>query len=109
MIPSTTLLPRSNCQRGRCSSNRYSCLVAEPRQPTSGARQPSILIGRVSSRTTITSYGLSPIYQDSIAQSAELWGGLGMRYGIDLFQTLRFTPGVVFGLSAISSAIGQEA
>ena len=54
-------------------------------------------------------YGLSPIYQDSIAQSAELWGGLGMRYGIDLFQTLRFTPGVVFGLSAISSAIGQEA
>ncbi len=54
-------------------------------------------------------YRLSPIYQDGIAQSAELWGGLGVRYGVDLFQTLRVTPGFVFGLSAISNAIGQEA
>ena len=49
------------------------------------------------------------IYSDSISNSAELWGGAAFHYGVNLFDKLLFTPGLVFGLSAISSPIGQEA
>lgn len=49
------------------------------------------------------------VYSDALAHSAELWGGVSFRHqGIALFDTVRISPGVVFGLSAISSPIGQE-
>ena len=44
-----------------------------------------------------------------VAHSAELWGGVSLRHeGLPLFDMLRISPGFVFGLSAISSPIGQE-
>jgi len=48
-------------------------------------------------------------YANSVIQSAELWGGVSFRHqGIALFDTVQISPGFVFGLSAISSPIGQE-
>jgi hypothetical protein len=48
-------------------------------------------------------------YSDGLMHSAELWGGVSFRHqGIALFDTVRISPGFVFGLSAISSPIGQE-
>ena len=42
--------------------------------------------------------------------SAELWGGVSFRHqGVALFDTVRISPGFVFGLSAVSNPIGQEA
>jgi hypothetical protein len=49
-------------------------------------------------------------YSDSLLQSLEVWGGASFRYeGVELFDTVRIAPGFVFGLSAVSSPIGQEA
>ena len=49
------------------------------------------------------------VRSDGVAHSAELWGGVSFRHeGPTLFDTLRVSPGVVFGLSAISNPIGQE-
>jgi hypothetical protein len=49
-------------------------------------------------------------YSNSVTHSAELWGGVSIRHqGIALFDTVRISPGFVFGLSAISGPIGQEA
>ena len=49
------------------------------------------------------------VRSDGVAHSAELWGGVSFRHeGPALFDTLRISPGVVFGLSAISNPIGQE-
>jgi hypothetical protein len=49
------------------------------------------------------------VYSDAVVHSAELWGGAFLRHqGIALFDTVRISPGVVFGLSAISNPIGQE-
>ena len=47
-------------------------------------------------------------YSNNVVHSAELWGGLALRYGVLLFDAVRVTPGLVFGLSAISNPIGQE-
>jgi hypothetical protein len=50
------------------------------------------------------------VYSDSVVHSAELWGGISFRHpGIAVFDTVRISPGFVFGLSAISNPIGQEA
>jgi hypothetical protein len=50
------------------------------------------------------------IYSNSVVQSAELWGGASFRtQGFALFDTVRVSPGFVFGLSLISNPIGQEA
>ena len=49
-------------------------------------------------------------YSNRMAHSAEIWGGVSIRHqGVALFDTVRISPGVVFGLSAISNPIGQEA
>ena len=49
-------------------------------------------------------------YSNSMKHSAELWGGVSFRHqGVALFDTVRISPGFVFGLSAVSSPIGQEA
>jgi hypothetical protein len=49
-------------------------------------------------------------YSNSMTHSAELWGGVSFRHqGVALFDTVRISPGFVFGLSAVSSPIGQEA
>jgi len=49
------------------------------------------------------------IYTDAAVHSAELWSGISFRHeGLKLFDTLRVSPGFVFGLSAISNPIGQE-
>lgn len=49
------------------------------------------------------------VYSNGLTQSAELWGGVSFRHqGIALLDTVRISPGVVFGLSAISNPIGQE-
>jgi hypothetical protein len=49
-------------------------------------------------------------YSNSMTHSAELWGGASFRHqGFALFDTVRISPGFVFGLSAISNPIGQEA
>jgi hypothetical protein len=49
-------------------------------------------------------------YSDGVMQSVELWGGASFRFdGMALFDTIRVAPGFVFGLSAVSSPIGQEA
>jgi hypothetical protein len=48
-------------------------------------------------------------YSDRVRHSAELWGGVSFRHrGPSLFDTIRISPGFVFGLSAISNPIGQE-
>ena len=48
-------------------------------------------------------------YSNGVMHSAELWGGVSFRHqGIALFDWVRISPGFVFGLSAISSPIGQE-
>jgi hypothetical protein len=48
-------------------------------------------------------------YSNSVTQSVELWGGVSFRHqGVALFDTVRISPGFVFGLSVISSPIGQE-
>ena len=48
-------------------------------------------------------------YSNSMTHSAELWGGVSFRHqGVALFDTVRISPGFVFGLSAISNPIGQE-
>jgi hypothetical protein len=50
------------------------------------------------------------IYSSGMIHSAELWGGVSFRHeGLALFDTIRVSPGFVFGLSAISNPIGQEA
>ena len=50
------------------------------------------------------------VRSNRVAHSAELWGGVSLRHeGLPLFDMLRISPGFVFGLSAISSPIGQEA
>lgn len=49
------------------------------------------------------------VYSNSLLQSAELWAGIAFRHqGVALFDTVRISPTFVFGLSAISSPIGQE-
>ena len=49
------------------------------------------------------------VYASSRLNSAELWGGLTMRYqSVNLYNVAYLSPGVVFGLSYISSPIGQE-
>jgi hypothetical protein len=49
-------------------------------------------------------------YSNGVMHSAELWGGISFRHqGVALFDTVRISPGFVFGLSAISNPIGQEA
>ena len=49
------------------------------------------------------------VRSNRVAHSAELWGGVSLRHdGLPLFDMLRISPGFVFGLSAISSPIGQE-
>lgn len=49
-------------------------------------------------------------YSQGMVQSLEMWGGASFRFdGIALFDTVRIAPGFVFGLSAVSSPIGQEA
>ena len=48
-------------------------------------------------------------YSNGVMHSAELWGGVSFRHqGVALFDLVRISPGFVFGLSAISSPIGQE-
>ena len=50
------------------------------------------------------------VYSSGVIHSAELWGGLSLRHeGLTLFDAVRISPGVVFGLSAVSNPIGQEA
>jgi hypothetical protein len=50
------------------------------------------------------------IYSSGSIHSAELWGGVSFRHeGLALFDTVRVSPGFVFGLSAVSNPIGQEA
>ena len=41
--------------------------------------------------------------------SGELWGGIGLRYEMTVFDRFRVSPGLVWGLSGVSSPIGQEA
>ena len=42
--------------------------------------------------------------------SAEVWAGVSLRHeGVTFFDRVRFSPGLVVGMSAISSPIGQEA
>ena len=49
------------------------------------------------------------VYSNSLVQSAELWAGASFRTnGIALFDTIKVSPGFVFGLSLISNPIGQE-
>jgi hypothetical protein len=44
-----------------------------------------------------------------MVNSAELWGGASFRtQGLALLDTVRISPGLVFGLSLISNPIGQE-
>jgi len=48
-------------------------------------------------------------YSQSMVNSAELWAGVSFRHaGLRVFDVVQVSPGVVFGLSAISSPIGQE-
>jgi len=48
-------------------------------------------------------------YSNGVMNSAELWGGVSFRHqGVALFDLVRISPGFVFGLSAISTPIGQE-
>ena len=48
-------------------------------------------------------------YSNAVTHSAELWGGVSFRHqGVALFDWVRISPGFVFGLSAVSSPIGQE-
>ena len=50
------------------------------------------------------------VRSNRVAHSAELWGGISFRHeGLALFDTIRISPVFVFGLSAISNPIGQEA
>ena len=50
------------------------------------------------------------VHSNRVAHSAELWGGISFRHeGLALFDAIRISPGFVFGLSAISNPIGQEA
>lgn len=49
-------------------------------------------------------------YSNSPVHSAELWAGASIRHqGPTLFDAVRISPTFVFGLSAVSSPIGQEA
>jgi hypothetical protein len=49
-------------------------------------------------------------YSSNLAHSLELWGGAVLRHrGATLFDTIGISPGFVFGLSAVSNPIGQEA
>jgi hypothetical protein len=49
------------------------------------------------------------VYSNSVVQSGELWAGASFRsQGIAFFDAVRISPGLVFGLSAISNPIGQE-
>jgi hypothetical protein len=50
----------------------------------------------------------TPVYSNNMDHSAEVWAGATLRYPVLLFDALRVSPGFVFGLSAISSPIGQE-
>jgi len=48
-------------------------------------------------------------YSNGVTHSAELWAGVSFRHqGVALFDWVRISPGFVFGLSAVSSPIGQE-
>ena len=60
--------------------------------------------------SAITRFVVIPIaYSNGVMHSAELWGGVSFRHqGVALFDTVRISPGFVFGLSAISNPIGQE-
>jgi hypothetical protein len=51
------------------------------------------------------------VYSTGTMHSAEIWGGVSFRHeGLALFDDIvRISPGFVFGLSAISNPIGQEA
>ena len=48
------------------------------------------------------------ITSPSVVHSAELWSGLSLRYEALTVSQVRFSPGIVWGLSAITSPIGQE-
>ena len=48
-------------------------------------------------------------YSQTMANSAELWAGVSFRHaGLKVLDAVQVSPGFVFGLSAISSPIGQE-
>ncbi len=50
------------------------------------------------------------VHSNRMVHSAEVWGGISVRHeGLALFDAIRISPGFVFGLSAISNPIGQEA
>ena len=50
------------------------------------------------------------VHSNRVAHSAELWGGISFRHeGLALFDAIRISPGFIFGLSAVSNPIGQEA
>jgi hypothetical protein len=50
------------------------------------------------------------VYSNNVVQSAEFWGGASFRtQALALFDTIKVSPGFVFGLSLISNPIGQEA
>ena len=52
----------------------------------------------------------STSYSNNLAHSLELWGGAVLRHrGVTLFDTVGISPGFVFGLSAVTNPIGQEA
>jgi hypothetical protein len=49
------------------------------------------------------------VYSNGMVNSAEFWGGASFRtQGLAMFDTVRISPGFVFGLSFISNPIGQE-
>jgi hypothetical protein len=49
------------------------------------------------------------VYSSSYINSGEGWFGAAVRYeSIILFNTLRMVPGITFGFSAVTSAIGTE-
>jgi hypothetical protein len=49
------------------------------------------------------------VYSNNVVQSAEFWAGASLRTnGFALFDTVKVSPGFVFGLSFISNPIGQE-
>jgi hypothetical protein len=44
----------------------------------------------------------------NVVHSPEFWGGLTLRYEAITVSDVRFSPGIVWGLSAITKPIGQE-
>ena len=46
---------------------------------------------------------------EHVVHSGELWGGVGLRYEATVFERIRVSPALVWGLSGVSNPIGQEA